>query len=252
MTVNFEKYDLQRYETAIQSVAKNCTFGISTDEKSDSFFGGLPLVDHDFTWPTDPGRPLNFVGQLSCSELETIPVNHGNLLFFYDDRYWELDPKARGHAVVIHQSGERLIEQHEVPRTTKRKLFGLIRCTARTKVYQKTYVDWVSGLSYPSWQRGEILFDNDDDEDRYVEFYLDRQSDIQVGGFPNPIQTDEMELDCVDAFAYGAADDWLLLLQLFELGDMNWGDAGALYWFIHKNDLASGRFDRVWMVAQSH
>jgi hypothetical protein len=44
--------------------------------------------------------------------------------------------------------------------------------------------------------------------------------------------------------------DFLGLLQLFEVGDMTWGDAGALYWFILKEGLDKGRFDRVWMVTQ--
>jgi uncharacterized protein YwqG len=42
------------------------------------------------------------------------------------------------------------------------------------------------------------------------------------------------------------------LLQLFEIGDMTWGDAGALYWYIHRDDLEISRFDRVWMVSQCH
>ena len=46
-----------------------------------------------------------------------------------------------------------------------------------------------------------------------------------------------MEADCVKAFSYGQSQDRLLLLQLFEIGNMAWGDAGALYWFIHKDDL---------------
>ena len=50
----------------------------------------------------------------------------------------------------------------------------------------------------------------------------------------------------------GTPNDWQLLLQLFEVGDMRWGDAGALYWFIHKDDLRAGRFDRVWMISQCH
>ena len=76
--------------------------------------------------------------------------------------------------------------------------------------------------------------------------------DIQLGGLPYPIQSDDMERDCVRAFDHGQPEDWRLLLQLFEVGDMMWGDAGALYWFIHNEDLKESRFDRVWMVTQCH
>jgi len=48
------------------------------------------------------------------------------------------------------------------------------------------------------------------------------------------------------------ADDWMLLLQLDSdnTGEFMWGDAGMLYYWIWKQDLAANRFDRVWMTLQ--
>lgn len=48
------------------------------------------------------------------------------------------------------------------------------------------------------------------------------------------------------------AADWLLLLQLDtddEIGWM-WGDGGTLYYWILRQDLLAGRFDRTWMILQ--
>ncbi len=47
-------------------------------------------------------------------------------------------------------------------------------------------------------------------------------------------------------------DEWLLLLQLDSddnAGTM-WGDAGMLYFWIRKADLAASRFERTWMTWQ--
>lgn len=48
------------------------------------------------------------------------------------------------------------------------------------------------------------------------------------------------------------ADDWTLLLQLDsdDKGEFMWGDAGMLYFWIRKQDLAENRFDRIWMTLQ--
>jgi uncharacterized protein YwqG len=48
------------------------------------------------------------------------------------------------------------------------------------------------------------------------------------------------------------ADQWQLLLQLDsdDGAKMMWGDAGMLYFWIRRDDLRAGRFDKVWMAFQ--
>ena len=50
----------------------------------------------------------------------------------------------------------------------------------------------------------------------------------------------------------GGATDWELLLQLDsdDDADMMWGDAGALYFWIRKQDAETADFSKVWMVLQ--
>jgi uncharacterized protein YwqG len=94
----------------------------------------------------------------------------------------------------------------------------------------------------------------------------------QVWGFPDPIQGDEMELECQlvshglycgDSSGYlsreaaplkDGARDWRLLLQIDtdeELGVM-WGDGGILYFWIREEDARAGRFDQAWAVLQCY
>lgn len=62
-------------------------------------------------------------------------------------------------------------------------------------------------------------------------------------GWPDTVQT------------IGEAGDgsWVLLLQVSsgDLAGWEWGDCGLLHFWIRRQDLAAGRFDRVWAAEQS-
>jgi len=68
-------------------------------------------------------------------------------------------------------------------------------------------------------------------------------------------------LYCGDASGYNnprakalaaGATDWVLLLQLDsdDAAKIMWGDAGMLYFWIRRDDLAARRFDRTWFTLQ--
>lgn len=49
--------------------------------------------------------------------------------------------------------------------------------------------------------------------------------------------------------------DWMMLLQLDSDDDgpgWMWGDAGCLYYWIRKQDLAERRFDKIWTILQCY
>lgn len=248
----WERHELEPYRRSIEGVSKPCLVGLPSDTETESYFGGMPLVDKGFTWPLMDGHPLHFIGQLKCSHLNVSPVDTGYLLFFYDNRHWGYSPGDRGHALVLHQRGEYQTEEPDLPECEVKSFFGLRKWLVKPKVYRQVHVQFQEGISYPSLERDLIAFDGDHSEEGYSEFCSEIQPLIQIGGYPSPIQSDFMEDDCIEAFDHGRREDWQLLLQLFEIGDMVWGDAGALYWFIHKEDLQRCCFDRVWMVTQCH
>ncbi|MFO0820709.1 MAG: YwqG family protein [Pirellulales bacterium] len=243
-------HELTSYIAAIQRVSRPCLVGKITHSVSDCYFGGMPLLPVDFQWPLKGGYPLSFIGQLRCSDVDLVPTNDGNLLFFYDNRHWGYQASDLGHAVVVHVPSNASCSIAELPTCEVAAFFGFWRKTVRPQVYQRVNVVFESSTSYPSYERNLVSFADDDAEERYLEFCSSLPSDIQLGGYPRPVQSDIMELDCVNALGLGKPDEWVLLLQLFEIGNMVWGDAGALYWFIHRDDLAENCFDRVWMVTQ--
>ncbi|MEM8736435.1 MAG: DUF1963 domain-containing protein, partial [Planctomycetota bacterium] len=126
--MNLEEFDLQQHAAAIRSVAQPCKLGsASQGATTDNYFGGLPIVEESFIWPTNKERPLSFVGQICCDEIEELPLDKGRLLFFYDNRGAGYSPKDRGHITVMYQVGGREINQARIPTFEDRRLFGLLK-----------------------------------------------------------------------------------------------------------------------------
>ena len=245
-------HELTKYADAIRRVSRPCLTGHRCEQECDSYFGGMPNVLPGFDWPTKDGYPLAFVGQLHCRDIDLVPTDDGDLLFFYDNRHWGYKPKDIGHAIVTHFPAGIERNVPDLPTRIVPAFFGLTKKSVSPKRYQRVNIQFAPSASYPWYERELLTFPDDVGDECYTEFCCSIRPDIQVGGYPSPVQSDFMERDCVNAFGIGDVDDWVLLLQLFEVGDMMWGDAGALYWFIHQDDLREMRFDRVWMVSQCH
>ena len=49
----------------------------------------------------------------------------------------------------------------------------------------------------------------------------------------------------------GNPQDWMILLVVSSTGDMQWGDAGDLFFVIHKSDLAKSDFNNVFVTMES-
>jgi uncharacterized protein YwqG len=72
----------------------------------------------------------------------------------------------------------------------------------------------------------------------------------------NAANAEAMEMLCSLSWeeAVERANELVLLLQLDSdlAAGMEWGDAGTLYFWIHQDDLAAWRFDKVWMILQCY
>jgi uncharacterized protein YwqG len=236
--------------------------------ETSSYVGGAPLLPTGAAWPSKGGVPLTFLADLdlaplhAASPLPWLPPA-GRLLFFYDaeNQPWGFDPKDRGSWAVLFAAdgapassappGESALTRHAV--TFKR-------------------ID-----TYPSWERPEVAALKLSDAE--AEILIDASDAVfekaphhQVGGFPDPIQGDEMELECQlvsnglycgDSSGYlssrasalrGGAGEWRLLLQIDSDDDLGvmWGDGGILYFWIREADARAGRFDQAWVVLQCH
>lgn len=241
-----------------------------------SRIGGLPHVPAGFVWPRCGERPLKFLATIDLAEvakaarahqvtgLGFLPEN-GTLLFFYDDdgQPWGFDPgDNRGWKVL-----------YLPPDTT-----GLSAAAphAGAEPLPPSNVAFGKVLVAPDLQSDAIRALNlsDEETDDYIDYIIDRYPEgaahHQMGGYPEVVQNDGMELECQlvshglycgDATGYtdprraalepGAAD-WLLLLQLDtdEGVNMWWGDSGKLYFWVREQDARKGNFDNVWVILQ--
>ena len=241
---------------------------VKSAQETRSFFGGAPPLPAGTAWPARDGSPLTFLACLDLASLQAaLPLNwlpsSGRLLFFYDagKQPWGFDPKDRGGWVVIRVSDPAA--EPAVPSTTA----GLTRQAVAFRAIR----------TFPSWERPEVEALRLTDAE--AEILIEARDAVygalphhQVGGFPDPVQGDEMELECQlvsnglycgDSSGYSSpqaaalragVQDWRLLLQ-FDSDDglgVMWGDAGLLYFWIREQDARAGRFDRAWVVLQCH
>lgn len=233
-----------------------------------SHFGGDPTLPADLAWPTRNGKPLTFLARLSLAELaeqhrfDWLPPD-GALLLFYDTEAmpWGFDPKDRGSWFVA------LVPDVE-PRVPGAIPRGRHALPARS-------VEFVRIRTLPSWERPEVTALGL--SDAASEELIDLAADVhggrrqhQIGGYPQCIQRDDMELEsqlashgvyCGDPSGYESADgrrlaagaaDWRLLFQIDSDDELDamWGDGGMLYFWVRAEAAAAGDFSDAWLVLQ--
>ncbi|HZI81699.1 MAG TPA: YwqG family protein [Vicinamibacterales bacterium] len=248
-------------------LARPAVHVVKSTGQTPSYLGGTPPLPGGMAWPSRDGTPLTFLACLDLASLHaTLPVPWlpatGRLLFFYDaeKQPWGFDPKDRGSWAVMRAGDGPDVASP-----------AAVTALARHAV-TFTKID-----SYPSWERPEVTALGLTDAE--AEILIDASDAVfgkaphhQVGGFPDPVQGDEMELECQlvshglycgDSSGYlsrqaatlrdGAAD-WRLLLQVDSDDDLGvmWGDGGILYFWIREEDARAGRFDQAWVVLQCH
>lgn len=227
----------------------------------------------DWTWPTNnDGWPLAFIAQIALEELPKIGAMNlprkGSLFFFYDGESWGYDPKDADSCRVLY-SPDKLssFRAHSLPEDELEHQFAPVRIKAdRTEPTIPSGRDSVVESFNMTQEERSAYFDFEDDWNKQTPYVRHR-----VGGHPDLIQGDaRLEahlvshgIYCGDGDGYkkgkerglfpGAAD-WQLLLQVDseEKAEMQWGDGGRIYFFIHKDDLAARRFEKVRLILQCY
>ncbi len=241
----------------------------ATENPSFSQLGGEPLLPEEVRWPEWKGKPLSFLAPIDLAEVHAVLPSFlprsGLLLFFYDQdqSVWGFDPKDEGAWKVFHVEGEVAYWQ-------RRSTPAGVDKGAR---FQCKPIAFHAMQSFPDAQRIESGFARDRDWDAYYELRHEAfEGDVrhQMLGYPSPVQSDDMELDCQLASngiylggpegyqdarvteLKSGAKDWKLLLQLDSDDDAGWmwGNAGTLYFWIREQDARRGDFSKVWLSFQ--
>lgn len=222
-----------------------------------SALGGLPHLEAGTTWPCWQGTPLEYLCRLNLAELTDIHSaffpQTGTLSFFCrtPDLPFGVSLREKGSGVVIFcpDGAECLELQHPdkayiptgyVPIT----FFTHIANTATTE-QQQEYSEYLSTL--PNEKQDELF-------NLEVEVWEDSRSYLRALSHPEYIRRDGMEEELIlGAQVLGLSEDteWTMLLQLDTLENPKWDWGGCILCFwIPTVDLSSGRFDRIWAIAQ--
>lgn len=256
-----------------------CACDISNVPIGASRLGGAPDLPAGFDWPaweplgvatketlkSEGARHLDFIAQINLEEASGFLCSNrlpsrGMLYFFYDVDYSArgFDPKDAGSAKVIYYDGpisklQRAKPDHQF----------VVDLTPAVLVFTE---DWTVN------DRLEMAKENTDAYQGLIDAIYDDPPFHRLFGRPQVVK-DEMELECqlvsngiycgnpegyasAEAQALKAgAGDWRLLLQVDSDQDnlgFSWGDLGRLYFWIREQDLEERKFEKAWLILQSH
>lgn len=238
-------------------------------------FGGHPDVPPDFAWPAYNDRPLAFLAQFDCAslaqhDLDHLLPDHGVLSFFYEleSQRWGFDPADKGCCRVYWFEDASLLNPAGFPSgLAKDYRFPMLHvyCTQKKSIsgeddyYELSHHADLEENFQAVWETMEV-----------------EGEEHKLLGWPDTIQG-SMPIECdlasqgywmgggggpgipipEEAFTQAqesAMERWVLLLQLgyvsFEDFNLMFGDMGRIYFYIQKEDLAAGRFDRAWLILQ--
>ena len=263
--------ELRDISELVKPLSKPTILIRTSEEESTSYFGGFPPQFPGFRWPQRNSKPLGF---LACVDLSKLPrtfdwlPESGRLLFFYDmeNQPWGFDPKDRGGWKVLYVDTQSSPDKAKAMAPSELKSEFVL--TTRGMQFETATLP-------PSWEEEVLspfnLTDAEQDEliDLRTSLYGDRLPH-QIGGYPDPIQSPEMALECQlvsnglycgDSTGYQdpraealkpGAKDWRLLLQIPSDDELNvmWGDVGTIYFWIREEDAKRKDFSNVWLVLQ--
>lgn len=255
-----------------------------------SHFGGAPDVPDNFIWPvfetdtfddeTVKPRPLSFIAQFNCQELaaydtEGLLPKTGVLSFFYEtySQRWGFDPKDNGCARVYWFKDVKELSKGTFPEALEDYLrFPAIGIGFEAKRSLPQYEDFASAfLSQEEYVKSW------DDFDKVIEQYygIPEEACSKLLGWADILQN-SMTCECElvsrgyylgdtykdipkEEISYAekhSYDEWRLLFQLDSVEnddfELMFGDCGSIYFYIRKEDLLAGNYDRVWLILQCY
>jgi len=252
------KHGLTEMAQQIVDVSRPCIVGATHDGPvalGASKAGGQPHTPDSFQWPFFRDTPLEFVAQVNCSEANAPELpDHGLLLFFYDNRHGGYSLKEEGFIRVFYSETLKGLRETPPPQIRKPRLWGLLGTAVLPVTYRETALTFQPAASLPDPERNLVPLADDGIFEAYCEIKAELQDDrfIQIGGFPNPVQSDDMQPAIAGMTGRGAPEDWVMILEVYNDArtDMMWGDDGRIHYFCHQADLDRRDFSRCWMQMQ--
>jgi len=231
-------------------------------------FGGMPDLPTHMQYPEyfddydKKTYKYEFIAQINCAELEDFQnyLPRKGMLYFFLETI---------HSIYGgHNNPCKVVYVEDVSNLVSGRRFNFSKVD-----YYEMYDGGYTGFkvvakkmnSAPSFYASYVnthLFLGEAEVLKDDEDFLEEAYDI----FEEPLnQKNEFEY-AVNAYGFaqhehpelqaalkrkGKAEDWIILLTVTSSGSMQWGDAGDLFFTIHKSDLAKGDFSNVFVTMES-
>jgi hypothetical protein len=224
--------------------------------------GGCPDLPETAAWPEPEGRPLEHLATLDLDTLAGFakelpaPLPGGRLVVFYDEanQPWG-SPEDRGWRVV-HVPAGATVSRREAPEGCKLLAVSALSPRLESTIpSHRTRELRALALS----ERSLDVYDEVREEWPAARGALHRSfghADAIQGDMPRRIVYGEADadLEVLDPALEDKAARLVLLFQMDEYAhaEMYWGDSGRLYFWIDRDDLAAGRFERTKLQLQCH
>jgi hypothetical protein len=245
------------FRRAVVEVIEAVPFrSLETLPPTSSSLGGSPLLPPGTPWPERSSKPMQFLALLNLADIPapagTLPPT-GLLAIFYDsdEQPWGGDPEDLGSSVILHTPDPASAVPAKAPGETGpsplRQPLAFRRETALalSDAQESDFYTLLRGLPADEKSRLSALYDEMCDSE---------PRGLRVMSPPVRVQGDMDHELAVATAAHGLPADthWTMLIQLDSNDDLGWcwGDVGTLYFWLPSDDLASGRFDRVWTILQ--
>ena len=265
--------DLSDYKEALLSLIKRTVgFKLTSEEDyaevGNHRFGGKPDLPESLTYPTffsdyrDQELNYEFIAQINCEKIAALQdylPRTGTLFFFFKSfQFFGSEDQDIGKVIYVEDnkelaSGKRFDFQEE-------DFFELM-----DGEYQANKADAFLTVSAPSFYASYVnnyLFEGKAEslKDQY-DFTYDlyepfEKPVLDLHGFDHAMnayaftQHESPELQAALTWK-GDPQDWVTLLLVSSKGNFQWGDAGDLFFVIHKSNLAKRDFSKVFVTLES-
>ena len=250
----------------------------------DTKLGGVPHLPIEVEWPKDSksGKHYIFVTQINLKQIESYNLEkklpeEGILYFFVSQDHWDdgvvvfekeiknIEIKTppievtnekknffqkifnlKGHKVLLKEYGVEIFNEYHIPSQDSLQIEKILKTKNLIKTPRNIMKEEV-------YENG-LLYD-DDENDMTANHHL-------LGNY-NGIQNEYYQLNLIDSKTrtkkltlneINQALEWELLMQIDSdnMLDLNWGDSGKIYFFIHKEDLKNQRFNKVKIIGECY
>ncbi|MBN9415237.1 MAG: DUF1963 domain-containing protein [Candidatus Eremiobacteraeota bacterium] len=225
----------------------------SPTEVGGTRFGGWPDLPVGQDYPRyvqdDSQYHYEFIAQLNCVELADLQgyLPRTGRLYFFLSNIHEMQP------LVLYSESERLVDGSSLTLTAD-TFFDTWEVPYPG--FATTITPFTSVPSSYSSRSNPHLFEGEAaawaEEEEKLDQFRQQQSPSDSHEINSHVFTQHESPQLQAALRHrGHPNDWLILLKVASTGGFQWGDAGELFYVIHKSDLTRRDFSAVFCTCES-